>query len=171
MAQNLRTVGLHRMTTSSLSRAVLLLPILSFAAAAQTPPLSWENVKMLAPGTPIQVAAGTSKPIVATLESVTDSELVISSANGPQTFPRPQIMRVSVPKKSRRLRNAMIGLGVGTAAGIAAGFGYGYCSEQGNWCHLDEGIDSAIGGGIGLVVGTAVGLLWPTGGWRKIYAP
>jgi hypothetical protein len=60
-----------------LTRAVLLLPILSFAAAAQTPVSNWEIVKMLSSGTQVRVAAGTAKPIQGTLESVTDSELVV----------------------------------------------------------------------------------------------
>ncbi len=125
-------------------------------------------MKALAPGTQIRVAAGTAKPIVGTLESVTDSDLVISQGTGPQSFPRPQIMSVAVKKKGHRLRNTVIGMGAGTAAGIGIGFGAGYCSTSG-WCHLGEGIDAAIGGAIGLVVGTAAGLLWPTGGWRNIY--
>jgi hypothetical protein len=162
--------------TNPLSRAVLLLPILSLAAAAQTPPFSWENVKMLAPGMQIQVVAGRdanpgASTIHGPLESVSDSELVIGSATGPQSIPRPRIMSVSVPKKGHRLRNTMIGLGVGAAVGVGVGLGYGYCTEKGNWCHFDEGVDSSVGAVAGIVVGTVVGVLWPTGGWRKIYAP
>jgi hypothetical protein len=152
---------------------LLLLPILCVAAAAQTPASKWEIVKAIAPGTPIRVAAGTASPIVGTLESVTDSELVITQGTGPQSFPRPQIMSVSVRKKGHRLRNTVIGMGAGTAAGIGAGFGYGRagCDGPGGWCDLGEGVDSAIGGAIGLVVGALTGAFWPTGGWRNIYAP
>jgi hypothetical protein len=151
--------------------SLLLLPILSVAAAAQTPVSKWDIVKALAPGMEVRVDAGIASTIVGKLESVTDSDLVLTQGTGPQSFPRAQILSVSVKKNGHRRRNTFIGMGVGTAAGIGIGYGTGYCSTQGGWCHLGEGVDAAIGGAAGLVGGTVVGLLWPTGGWRKIYAP
>jgi hypothetical protein len=152
---------------------LLLLPILCVAAAAQTPISKWEIVKALAPGTEVRVTSAGSKPIVGKIESVSDSELVLKQGAGPQSLPQAQIMSVSVKGKERRKRNALIGLGVGTALGVGIGYGDARagCAGPGGWCGLDEGVDSAIGGGIGLVVGTLIGVFWPTGGWRKIYAP
>lgn len=152
-----------------LSRIVLMLPILPLVAAAQVPS-NWENVRALAPGTQVRVAAGPSqKPVEGVLESVTDSALVLRGPTGPQSFARPQIASVSV-RKGHRVRNALIGLGVGTAAGALIGFGVGHagCDKSGGWCGFDESLAAAIGGGAGLVSGSLVGVFWP-GGWRTIY--
>jgi hypothetical protein len=175
------------MLTMCLSRAVFLIPILSLAAAAQVPvpnrgPASqWDNVKTLAPGTQIRIADGASTPgapqqgapqqVQGTLESVTDSELVIVGGSGTQSFPRAQIAGVSVKKNGHRLRNALIGLGVGTAAGAVIGFGIGHanCGNAGGWCGLNEIWGAGIGGIGGLIGGTLTGVFWDTGGWRKIY--
>jgi MFS family permease len=66
--------------------------------------------------------------------------------------------------------NALIGLGVGTAAGLAIGYGIEHCSNKGGWCGLDEAAGTGVGGVAGLVGGTLTGVFWHTGGWRKIYA-
>jgi hypothetical protein len=162
-----------------LSRALVLIPILSLAAAAQTPVSNWEIVKMLPPGTQILVVTGTPgsgiiKPAQGTLESATDSELVITQRTGPQPFPRAQITSVSIKKPGHRMRNSFIGLGVGTAVGIVFGLTLG--AAQADNCHqflcgLSVPIGGAVFGAIGLVSGTVTGVAWPTGGWRKIYAP
>ena len=160
-----------------LARFLVLPLIFSLVAAAQAPaPASnWDHVKMLSAGIEVRVVAGTSKPVVGSLESVTDGELILRLAAGPQTFPRPQIMSVSVKGKGHRLRNALIGLGAGLAAGIAIGAVVG--KEQSNSCRgeilcgISVPLDAGLGGGIGLVGGTLTGVVWPTGGWRKIYAP
>jgi hypothetical protein len=131
---------------------------------------------MLAPGTQILVADDASKPgtpqqIQGTLESVTDSEIVILNGTGTQSFPRAQIVSVSVKKNGHRLRNALVGLGVGTAAGIVIGFGIGHaqCSKTSGWCGLDQLWGVGVGGVGGLAAGTLTGVFWPTEGWRKIY--
>jgi hypothetical protein len=156
-----------------LTRAVLLLPILSFAAAAQAPVSSWEIVKMLPSGTQVRVAAATAKPIQGTLESVTDSELVVlKPGTGTQSLPRAMVASVSLKGKDHRLRNALIGLGVGTAAGLGIGYGVGRsgCRSTDGWCGLDTSFGTVVGGVGGLVGGTLLGVFWPTGGWHKIYA-
>jgi hypothetical protein len=157
-------------------RVALLFPILSLAAAGQTPLSNWEVVKMLAPGTQIRIASGKSLPILGTLESASDSELVFMQGAGPQSFPRAEIGSVSVREKGHRLRNTLIGFGVGTVAGAAIGFSVGEAQESG--CKISSGCfgfeaagGTGAGGIIGLVGGTLTGLFWPTGGWQKIYAP
>jgi hypothetical protein len=157
---------------------IVLLPFLAIAAAAQAPPSNWNSVKMLAPGTQVRVAGtstpGTSKPMVGTLESVTDDDLVLMQGTGPRSFPRAKIVSVSVQKERHRVRNALIGLGMGTAAGIAIGGGLGAAQAQNCQttflCGLAVPVDAAGGGAIGLVAGTLTGLFWPPG-WQKVYAP
>ncbi len=154
------------------TRILLLLPILGVAAAAQTPVSKWEIVKALAPGMEVRITSAASKPIVGAIESVSDSELVLTQGAGPQSLPRAQIMSVSVKGKEHRRRNALIGLGVGTGMGVGIGYGAGRAGcGTGGWCDFHSGVGAAIGGVIGLVGGTLTGVFWPTGGWRKIYAP
>jgi hypothetical protein len=153
------------------ARALILFPILALAARAQPPPFSWENVKMLAPGTQIRVASAASKGIVGTLASVSDSELLLMQKTGPQSFPRPQIVSVSVRKERHRLRNALIGMGVGLVAG--AGLSVVVSEAERNCtflCGLVGPADAVLGGAAGLVGGGLLGAFWPSG-WREIYAP
>ncbi len=158
-----------------LSRTAMLLLILCLAAAAQTSASKWDTLRMLAPGTEVRVASANAKPIQGALESVTDSDLVLRQAGGPKSFGRTQILSVSVKGKDHRRRNALIGLGVGTAAGLAIGYGVGHsqantCSSKGGWfCGLDEGAGTIVGGIAGIVGGTLTGVFWNTGAWRKIY--
>src|SRR5579872_1557428 len=96
--------------TTCLSCAVILIPILALAVWAQVPApdrardSNWDNVKMLAPGAQIRVARDASKPgapqqIQGELASVTDSEIVIEHLTGALSFPRAQIVSVSVKTK------------------------------------------------------------------------
>lgn len=162
-------------------KTAILIPILSFAAAAQTPSQTstrtsaakWEGLKTLTSGIEVRVASANAKPTQGALESVTDSALVLKQAGGPISFDRAQIRSVSVKGKERRVRNALIGLGVGTALGVGIGYGVGRagCSKGDGWCNLDTGVGMAIGGISGLVGGTLTGVFWHTGGWQKIYTP
>jgi hypothetical protein len=100
---------------------------------------------------------------------VTDSTLVLKPAGGPVSFDRAQIRSVSVKGKEHRLRNAMIGLGVGTALGVGIGYAVGRarCSKGDGRCSLDTAADTAIGRVSGLVGGTLTGVFWHTGGCKK----
>jgi hypothetical protein len=157
--------------TAAFAPAALLLPIFSFAAAAQAPASGWDYVKALAPGTEIRVAAGSSKPVAGKLESATDSGLVLTQAAGSRSFPQAEIRSVSI-KKSRRLRNTLLGLGIGTAVGIGIGAGVGAKQASGCrgeiLCGISVPIDAGVGGAIGLGAGTITGLAWPAG-WRAVY--
>lgn len=162
-------------------KTTILIPILSFAAAAQTPSQTsirtsaekWEELKTLTSGIGVRVTSSNAKPVQGALESVTDSALVLKQAGGPVSFDRAQIRSVSVKGKERRLRNTMIGLGVGTALGVGIGYGVGRagCSKGDGWCNLNTGVGTAIGGITGLVGGTLIGVFWHTGGWQEIYSP
>jgi hypothetical protein len=159
-------------------RSLLVFPLVAFVAAAQQPASNWENLKTVAPGTQVRVVSGTSlKPIQGRLGSVTDTDLVLGRGASQQSFLRPQVSGVFVEKSHHRLRNALIGLGVGTGAGLLIGFGVGHaqesgCRKSGGWfCGLDAGVETGVGGVAGLLGGSLLGAFWPTGGWRKIYAP
>ncbi len=150
----------------SVHHAIVLIPILALVATGQAPTSNWDNVKMMAPGTGVRVTAGNSKPVRGKLESVTDNDLVVEAGTSTQSFSRLDIRRLEVKKKGHRVRNTFIGLGVGTAAGV----GIGAAQSSGCTVFLCD-LAPLVYGAIGLVAGTVTGLVWPTGGWRQVYAP
>jgi len=150
---------------ASFSRTAVPILILSVTAAGQAPASNWDSVRMIASRTEVRVAAGTAAAVRGKLESVSDSALIVTNASGTASFQRPEIHRVAVKKKGHRLRNAFIGMGVGTAAG--AGIGAAQASGCKEFlCDLAVPVFAVIG----FVAGTVTGLVWPTGGWRPVYA-
>jgi len=149
----------------SISRVVVPVLILSVTAAAQSPPSNWDSVRMIAPGTEVRVAAGTAAAVRGRLESVSDNALIVTNASGTESFQRPEIHSVAVKKKGHRLRNTLIGMGVGTAAGLGVG------GAQASGCNTFLcNLAVPFFGFIGFVAGTVTGLVWRTGGWRQVYA-
>ena len=151
----------------SVHRAVILIPILSLVATAQVPTSNWDSVKTIAPGTEVRVAAGNSKPVHGKLETVTESNLVIGKSSAAHSFPRTDIRSVSVKEKGHRVRNVLVGMGVGLAAGLGIGAAVGH-NCTGIAC---GGFDVVVGGLIGLGGGIVAGLEFPSGKWRQVYAP
>jgi hypothetical protein len=152
---------------SRLARAVVMVSFLCLPAWGQTPAAGWARVKMIAVGTKIRVTAGNSKAVSGSLRSITDSDLAIQSETGPRSFARADIRGLSARQKNRRLRKVLIGVGIGTAAGIAIG-GAAANNCMGIGC---GGSRVALGGLVGLAGGVIAGLLWSRSEWREIYVP
>ncbi len=164
------------MSTISRHPALLLCPFLTLSLAAQEPAAKWESLKMLPPGIELRVSSMASgKPVQGTLKSITESDLVLMRGAHAESLARTEITHVSARQKGHRLRNALVGLGVGLAAGALIGLGIGHvqassCQKSnGGWCGLDTAAGAALGGISGLVGGTLVGALWRTGKWNDVY--
>jgi hypothetical protein len=146
-------------------RAPAVLLILALTAPAQSPSQGWNNVKTLAAGTEVRINLN-SRTVKGKMQSATDDSLAISSDKGQVMFARQEVARVSLRRKSHRVRNALIGLGAG--AGIGAGIGAATsCSN----CISPISKGGAIGiaaGGLG-VLGAIAGALIPSGGWHEVY--
>jgi hypothetical protein len=155
------------MTTAQFAfRLGTLLALAAATMAAQTSGANWEAVKALTAGTPVRVAAG-SNTVRGKIDRITDDAVIVTSGKGRETFDRQQVSVVSVQKPGRRRRNALIGLAAGTGVGL--GIGIAARSKPGQ---LDIIPNSAIVAGFtvaGALVGTIVGVVIPTGGWREIY--
>jgi hypothetical protein len=96
-----------------------------------------------------------------------DDALVMMTPSGPQRIPRATVTRISARKPGHRLRNTLIGLGVGAAAGLAVGAEQdASCSPH---CFLGNNLAKAILTPAGALVGLIVGVVIPTGGWREVY--
>jgi hypothetical protein len=148
--------------------AAAVLFVFALVAAAQSPAQNWNNVKSLAAGTPVRISVG-SRTVSGQVQGVADDSLGVSSGKGQEMFTRQEVMRVSVKKNGHRGRNTLIGLGAGAAIGAVVGVAShkdctGFCI-----LYTSRGQDAAIGAIVLGVIGTAVGALIPTGGWREVY--
>jgi hypothetical protein len=142
--------------------------VFALAASAQSPAQNWNNVKALAAGTAVRISVG-SRTVKGQVQGAADDSLAVDSGKGQEMFTRQEVMRVSVKNKGHRGRNALIGLGAGAAIGVVVGVAShqnctGFCI-----LYTTRGQDAGIGAIIFGVIGTAVGALLPTGGWREIY--
>jgi len=135
---------------------MLLLPLLVSAQDARE---SWDNLNQLRPGQNIQVVDMDLKSLKGRFVSVTEEAISLRTDNGETMVERDNVMRVSA-RGGKRGRNALIGLGIGAAGGVAAGLGL---------MERETGYAGAVAGTIVFVaaVGAGVGAAFP--GSRTIY--
>jgi hypothetical protein len=97
-----------------------------------------------------------------------DDALVLTTASGEQRLARATVSRVSVKKPGHRLRNTLIGLGIGAAAGLTLGaIADARCT--GDCIEGKTPLGKEAGTGLGALIGTIIGVAVPTGGWREVY--
>jgi hypothetical protein len=148
-------------------RAVVVLLVFALAAAAQSPAQNWNNMKALPVGTSVRISVG-SRTVRGQVQGVTDDSLVVNSGKGQEMFTRQEVMRASVKKQGHRERHTLIGLGAGAAiGGVVGAAGHSDCTGP-VFCDT-RGADAGLGAFVFGVIGTAVGALIPTGGWREVY--
>jgi hypothetical protein len=143
---------------------VVLLTAILAAAQSKT---DWANVKKLAPGDPIRVSMTDGKSYRGNLQSVTDDSLIVTVSTGQETLARAQVAKVGVKGASHRGRNTLIGLGVGAGAGVAIGAGVDSTCHANCW--FGGNIGKEVFTPLGAIIGTVVGVAWPTGGWKEVY--
>ena len=147
--------------------SLLLVPVFGLGECAQD---CWDDLKQLAQGQQIRIVLNDAKSYTGQFQSVTDAGIVVRLATGDQAFERQSVLRVSAQGKSHRGRNALIGLAVGTGAGIIVGvaspeLGQGKCA-QGSCVNAAS---IALPGVVGAVVGAGLGTAIPTHGWHDVY--
>jgi hypothetical protein len=145
--------------------ALLLVLAASMAAAQKT---NWANVRNLPIGGEIRVSLEGGKSYRGQVQSVTDEALVMVAASSQESLARAQIVKVATKGENHRIRNTFIGLaaGAGGGAGIGAGLD-AQCAPRG--CFISNNLGKEILTPIGAVVGTLIGIAWPTGLWHEIY--
>lgn len=146
-------------------KSALLLALTAALATAQK--TDWARVTNLPIGSDIRVQLDTGKSYRGQLQNVTPDSLIIVAAASQETLPRPQIKKIAAKAESHRLRNTLIGLGIGAGAGL--GIGAGEDSTCNPHCFLGNNIGKAIFTPLGALVGTIIGVAWPTGRWHEIY--
>jgi hypothetical protein len=156
-------------------KLVLAILLAAGVIAAQTsaPPAGtlgksdWAGVKRLAAGQEIRVSLSDGKSFRGQLQSATDESLIMVAASSQQTLARLQISKVATKGDSHRARNALIGLGIGAGGGLAIGAaGDSTCHSD---CFVGNNIGKEVLTPVGAIVGTIVGVAWPTGGWHEVY--
>lgn len=149
-------------------KTVKLTLLLAFAATLAAADANWTSVKSLTVGGEIKVSSADGKSFQGQVQSVTDESLVILAANTQQSLPRAQVLKVSTKGESHRKRNTLIGLGIGagTGLGIGAGVDHG-CVPRG--CFYSNDIGKAVFTPLGALIGTVIGVAWPTGTWHEVY--
>jgi hypothetical protein len=127
----------------------------------------WAKVKRLAAGEEIRVSRTDGKSFLGQLQSTTDASLIMVAASSQQTLDRAQIKRIATKGVSHRGRNTLIGLGIGAGGGLAIGAGTD--SSCGGHCWFGNNVGKEVFTPIGAIIGTIVGVAWPTGGWHEVY--
>jgi hypothetical protein len=149
-------------------RTPILLLLLSWALAAQDSS-AWPNLAHLLAGKEIRVTTTDGRKFRGGFESAAADNLVIATANSSQTLSRSAIVRISTKSKSHRARNALIGAGVGAAAGLTTGALADHSCPSGGCFIVGKNFGKEVFTPLGAIVGGLVGVLIPTGGWRDVY--
>jgi hypothetical protein len=147
--------------------ALLAAALAATTAAQQAKPIAnWANLDQLVPGSEIRVTLATGRTLRGFVQRVTPESLAINAATSQETLSRQDIRRVELKKPGHRGRNTLIGLAIGTGAGLAAGAGV---DANGGPGIIFPDIGKAVLSPVGALVGTVIGVALPTGGWRDVY--
>ncbi len=147
-------------------RLAAVLVLMAAVVAAQTNTSNWNAVKALPPDTSVRITGG-SRVVNGKIVRITDDMVVVASGSGQEMFTLQEVSRVWVKKPGHRKRNALIGLAAGAGGGLVIGLAARH-GPGGFGPNLDDLV--TVGTTVaGALVGTIVGVLIPTGGWREVY--
>jgi hypothetical protein len=91
--------------------------------------------------------------------------MVVHLPTGDQTFERQSVTQVLVKRDGHRGRHALIGLLVGTTAGLGVGTAADLAVHDSWFPNFGKGVFTPAGA----IAGATIGALLPSGGWKKIY--
>ena len=112
---------MRSVTTSLKVRSILLLifsSALPCALLAQANQASWSDLSALRKGQKIQVDDTNSKKYFGTFLNVSDAAISTQGNASEQSILRPQVRSVKLMENSHRLRNTLLGAGIGAGAGV-----------------------------------------------------
>ena len=125
---------------------------------AQTNQASWDSLKVLQSGQKIQVLETNSTKLSGTFLNFSDAAISVEAGSGPQTLQRAAVKSVRLMENKHRLRNTLVGAGVGAGAGA----GITAAAWESDGFAGGKGTGAAVGAGIGALGGAAVGALLPS---------
>jgi hypothetical protein len=142
--------------------------LLSFASALPAQPLgNWGTIKQLFAGEEVRITLDDGRKLQGKFQSSGDDNLVITASRSDETMSRIQVARVASRGRNHRLRNTLIGIGAGGAAGLILGVASNHCAAGTNCLFHNLGIELFTP--MGALAGAIVGAVIPTGGWHDIY--
>lgn len=136
----------------------LLLLLIDITASAA----GWDSVWQIPANSKTNVTRK-SDTVKGTFVRANEEAIVLRGASGEVSIPRGEVKRVKVADSSRRMRNGLLGVAIGAAAGI--GIGFGVCPGCANEGHGGKYIGPGVA--IGAAAGAAAGFL-PTA-YRTVY--
>ena len=136
------------------------------AAAVET---GWSNLQQLRVGQKIEVVDTNLKKYKGTFLSFSEEAISLRVGKDEVGVQREDVFRVSFQEKSKRLRNALIGMAIGAGAGVAAAEISIRASEPGFFSERDLWqIPYVVLVSAGIAVGAGVGAAFPPG-FQTIY--
>lgn len=122
----------------------------------------------IAAGTVVEARTTGNQRVRGQFKSVDEDALVVVAASGDQRLAHATISRVSVKKPGHKLRNTLIGFGVGAAGGLTLG-AVADARCTGNCIEGNRPLGKEVGAPLGALIGAIIGVIVPTGGWREVY--
>ena len=153
---------LKEFTVLALSIAALAL---SATAQQQRPEGNWADLSHLAPGVEIRVVLTNGRTLRGFLQSATSDSLTINATTSQESLLRQDVRRVQLKRQGRRGRNTLIGFAVGAGGGLA----FGAVADDRNTSGWFPDAGKQVFTPLGAIIGTVVGVAFPTGGWHDIY--
>ena len=146
-------------------KLLLWVALSSAAVQAQSPRQNWNSLSALTAGAEIRVQLTGGKTIRGFFQTAAPDGIVVNAATSQQVLARKDVKRVQLKKPGHRGRNTLIGLGVGAGIGLATGAGLDAKAGDDGF-----GISAKIVlMCFGAVIGTVIGVAWPTGRWLDVY--
>ena len=170
---------LHSVIAIGLVGCLLALPLVEAKALQEAQPPAepgisdWNNLQQLRVGQKIEVVDTNLKKYKGTFLSFSEEAISLRVKKQEVGVQREDVFRVSLRKKSKRLRNVLIGLAIGAGAGsaLAVAENSRTCGDQPlvSCFDLDFGaITYAILVPVGGAVGAGIGAAFPPG-YQTIY--
>lgn len=139
---------------------VALFICLSQVSSSQT--TDWAIVRQLVSGQRVKVETADGKSHVGKVQSVSDDSIQLGKN---QLIQKQDVQHVRLWSPGHHGRNALIGLGIGAAFGVAVGAS---CNEKTSF--VSRGACMAVGAPFFGGVGAGIGALLPShGAWREVY--
>lgn len=148
-------------------RMLLTLTILLTSSAAAQDYRNWDSLGRLKPGDRVRITLERHGPVTAEFRSFTADELTA----GALAARKPDVVAVERYRGGRwsRGKRAAVAAAISFGGGFAVGAAAGGCSRD-EWFCIGRGPSGLILGGVGAVLGGAVGALLPNRSTETIYS-
>ncbi len=148
---------------------LLVTTIFSVSLPAQEPgERCWENLQQVRVGQKIEVVETNLKKLKGTFLSFSEEAISLRVKKQEFAVQREDVFRVSLREKSKRLRNALIGMAIGAGAGVAAAeISVRTALPIGRFRGEYRSIAYVVLVPVGLGVGAGIGAAFP--GYQTIY--